>query len=73
MFSKNDMITNMAFFIKFESLCVYSIENTASSQSYFHRKLFKSCYDSAQWSTYYPDPKIENILNGRHYLKKIVK
>ena len=40
----------------FDSLCVKSIENIQTNQTYYNGKIFKSCLD-ADWSTFYPDPK----------------
>ena len=43
----------------FDSICVKSIENIQTKQTYSHWQMFKSCMgdDGAEWSTFYPDPK----------------
>jgi hypothetical protein len=48
---------NIKTFWRHTSICVKSIENQSFKKSYFHSKLFSSCFDSSKWSTFYPDPK----------------
>ena len=51
----------------FDSLCMKSIENIQTNQTYSHGKMFKSCI-AAEWSTFYPDPK-SDLTNGGIDLK----
>ena len=53
----SEIYKNFEIFWKHNSICVKSIENQDLKISYFHSKFFKSCFDSTQWSTFYPDPK----------------
>ena len=50
----------------FDSICVKSIENIETNQTYSNGKMFKSCL-GAEWSTFYPDPKsdLTNINEKR--------
>jgi hypothetical protein len=42
----------------FDSICVKSIENIQTNQTYSHANMLKSCLgNGAEWSTFYPDPK----------------
>jgi hypothetical protein len=53
----------------FDSICMKSIENIQTNQTYSHGKLFKSCMENgAEWSTFYPDPK-SDLTNGGIDLK----
>ena len=54
---KNEWYKNFETFWRHNSICVKSIENRNYQKSYFHSRMFKNCFDSAKWSTYYPDPK----------------
>ena len=51
----------------FDSICMKSIENIQTNQTFSHGKLFKSCLE-AEWSTFYPDPK-SDLTNGGIDLK----
>ena len=58
---KREWIDNFKLFYKYDSTCFKSIENSELQQSYSHTKMFKSCVDSAEWSSFYPDPKSDLI------------
>ena len=51
----------------FDSLCMKSIENIPTNQTFSHGKMFNSC-TVAEWSTFYPDPK-SDLINGGIDLK----
>ena len=48
----------------FDSICVKSIENIQTNQTYSHGKMLKNFMENgAEWSTFYPDPEsdIDNL------------
>jgi hypothetical protein len=62
--SKSEWLNLFEKYWSFDSICVKSIENIQTNQTYSHGKFFKSCMDDgAEWSTFYPDPKsdIDNL------------
>ena len=63
--SKSEWLNLFEKFWSFDSICVKSIENIQTNQTYSHGRMFKSCMgdDGAEWSTFYPDPKsdIDNL------------
>ena len=54
--SKSEWLNLFEKFWSFDSICVKSIENIQTNQTFSHGSMFKSCI-GAEWSTFYPDPK----------------
>jgi hypothetical protein len=62
---KSEWLNSINKYWSYDSICVKSIENIKTNQTFSHAKMFKSCL-RAEWSTFYPDPKSDlTVINEK--------